>query len=157
MALVVTWEDFVIFHYRRHVHLVLLLALFAADMAVIELSILVNGYYARYEYASIVAVLIYLICWFLRGWRFCGKLLPAFHYISLVIEFVLHLMETGYLFYLLYTVVIASRNHIYIGWSVHLLVFLFFYLMLAYKLAPVMASIFTRSHADDADIRGGTV
>ena len=155
MPLEVSWEDIMSFQYKRDVHLILLLAILVADVAVIALSILIDGYVVLY--ASMVAVLLYLLCWFLRGWSGCAKCFPAFHYISLVVEWVLHLVHIAYLFRLLYEVALASReDHWYLWWVLNVLVFLVIYLMLAYKLTPVVGALFTRNQADYNEIRSGS-
>lgn len=146
-------EDFTSFRYNRKVHLILLLKMIVLSVVISILSYIANDQTS--PLFCLILFLLYLLFWWLRAHEKCAGLFPAFHYITLMIEYVLHcLSAVSFIILLLGSLLFlaASLEPLAIILVVFILFYVVFYGFIVFKMTPFVITLFRGSPAEKEEM-----
>ena len=156
LPLDVTKEDFTSFRYNRKVHLLFLVAMGVLALVVDVLVYITAPSDPMSQFWGLLFLVLYFLCWWLRGHEKCASYFPAFHYITLMIEYVIHCITVLCCIFLLFTVVLALSE---VGFEfliflvvVLVLFMLAFYAYIVFKITPFVLTIVRGSPAEKEEV-----
>lgn len=155
LPLDVTKEDFASFRYNRKVHLIFLVTILVIALVVDVLVYITSPTDSTSQFWGLFFGLLYILCWWLRGHEICASFFPAFHYITLMIEYVIHCLTAIASCILLLVMVIALAEgfeSLVILLVVLVLLMLSLYAYIVFKITPFVISIFRGSPAEKEDV-----
>ena len=155
LPLDVTKEDFTSFRYNRKVHLIFLVTMGVLDLVVDVLVFITSPTDSMSQFWGLFFILLFILCWWLRGHEKCASFFPAFHYITLMIEYVIHCLTVLGSCILLFMLVIAlgeGFESLVILLVVLVLVMLAFYAYIVFKITPFVITILRGSPAEKEDV-----
>ena len=154
-SLDVTKEDFTSFRYNRKVHLLFLVTMAVLTLVVAVLLCITSPIDSTSQLGELFFLVLYILCWWLRGHEKCASYFPAFHYITLMIEYVSHCLTVLFSCILLLSLLVHALG---VGESLLILVVVLFLLMLVFyayivfKMTPSVITILRGSPAEKEDV-----
>ena len=154
-SLDVTKEDFTSFRYNRKVHLLFLVTMGVLALVVDVLVYITSTTDSTSQFWGLCFLVLYILCWWLRGHEKCASFFPAFHYITLMIEYVIHCLTVLASCILLLVLVIAlgeGFESLIILVVVLVLLMLAFYAYIVFKMTPFVITILRGSPVEKEDV-----